>query len=429
MKKKVASQSRKQESVAQLSLVMSMQQLVLPLVVGIESTKRGLLSFVHEMGMAALRELLEQDAESIAGRKGKRNAQRTHHHWGTTCTQLPLGGRHVTVERPRVRRKGGGEATLPMLAAFAATDTLPERVMEQILLGVSTRGYADSLEPVPDSVEVKGTSKSAASRALIAKTKQKLAQFATCSLSGVEIVAMFIDAIEIAGKATILALGVKSDGTKIPLGLALGSTENHVVAVDLLQSLITRGLNLDKPTLFVIDGGKGIRKALNDVLGDRAVVQRCQVHKMRNVRDHLPEARRAYVMRQLKQAYAASTVSTAKKTLQQLISWLESNGEDSAAASMREGLDETLTVIKLGLPPTLRRTFATTNPIENMNGSVRRVIRNVKRWNGEAMVARWVALGVANAARKFRRVKGHAQIPTLIAALRPTKLIAQSKVA
>jgi putative transposase len=188
MTKKVASKKTKQVGSAQLALVMSMQQLVLPLVVGIESTKRGLLSFVHEMGMAALQELLVQDAQAIAGPKGKRNAARTHHHWGTTRTQLPLGGRHVTVERPRVRRKGGDEATLPMLAAFSATDTLPERVMEQILLGVSTRGYAGSLDPVPESLSVKGASKSAASRALVKKTTQKLEQFATSSLAGVEVV-------------------------------------------------------------------------------------------------------------------------------------------------------------------------------------------------------------------------------------------------
>ena len=171
--------------------------------------------------------------------------------------------------------------------------------------------------------------------------------------------------------------------------------------------------------LFVIDGGKAIRKALRDVFGDRAVVQRCQVHKARNIRDHLPEARRAYIARQIRDAYDSATAATAKKKLNQLASWLDSNGHSDAAASLREGLDETLTVMRLGLTGTLRRMFATTNPIENMNGSLRRVARNVKRWKDEAMIRRWVALGIAEAQKGFRRVRGYLQMPSLIAALRP----------
>ncbi|MBK6847043.1 MAG: transposase [Proteobacteria bacterium] len=171
--------------------------------------------------------------------------------------------------------------------------------------------------------------------------------------------------------------------------------------------------------LLVIDGGKGIRKALGDVFGGRAVVQHCQVQKARNVREHLPQERRAYVARQLRDTYQSRGVKTAKAKLGQLASWLEANGEDSAAASLREGLDETLTVLRLGLPMTLRRTLSTTNPIENLNSTLRRVLRNVKRWRGEKMISRWVALGVAEAQRGFHRVKGHAQISVLLAALRP----------
>lgn len=423
MKKKVAVENRKQGEIAPLALAASVQQLVLPLVIGIEATRNGLLAFVHQVGMAALQELLAIDAAAIVGPKGRHVADRTHHHWGTTKTPLPFGGRHVVVERPRVRKKGGGEVELPIVEAFRASDPLPDHVMEQILLGVSTRGYAPSLERVPESVKTRGTSKSAASRALVEKTAEKLAEFVSRPLGDVALVAMFLDAIEIAGKAAILALGVTTDGTKVPLGLALGSTENAVVATDLLQNLLSRGLRIDGAILCAIDGGKGIRKALGDVLGDRAVVQRCQVHKMRNVEDHLPEARKAYVRRQMREAYKAKTAKTAKKQLLQLVSWLESNGEDSAAASLREGLDETLTVLRLGLPRTLCRTFSTTNAIENMNGTIRRVARNVKQWRGEPMIARWVALGVAEAARKFRRVKGHAQMSSLVAALRPANTV------
>jgi putative transposase len=241
---------------------------------------------------------------------------------------------------------------------------------------------------------------------------------------------MFIDGIEIAKYAVVIALGVAKDGTKVPLGVWCGSTENHVVATALLQSPIERGLRTDTPLLFVIDGGKGIRKALNGVFGNRAVVQRCQAHKTRNVIDHLPDERRSYVRRPMREAYKSKSAKTAKALLGQLAAWLEANGEDSAAASLREGLDETLTVLRLGLPKTLCRTFSTTNAIENMNGTLRRVLRNVKRWRGEGMIKRWVALGVAEAERGFRRVKGHGQMNLLLAALRPkTGLVEERKAA
>ena len=211
-----------------------------------------------------------------------------------------------------------------------------------------------------------------------------------------------------------------SDGTKTPLGIWAGSTENTVVVTELLSNLVARDLRVDASMLFVIDGGKAIRKALRDVFGDRAIVQRCQVHKVRNVREHLSESRRAYVAKQMRDAYSSTTASTAKKKLTQLASWLESNGEDSAAASLREGLDETLTVMRLNLPTSLRRSMATTNSIENMNGSLRRIARNVKRWKDESMIRRWVALGIAEAQKGFRRIKGYKNIPSLLAALRPT---------
>ena len=420
MRKRAAVERRNQASNDPQALALVMRQMVLPLIVGAEATKRGLLGFVQQMGMLALRELFDGEAEMIAGPKGKHVLNRTHHHWGTTRTPLPFGGRHVVVERPRVRRKGGGEEVLPSVEAFRESDPLSARVAEQIVLGVSTRGYARSLEPVADELEARGTSKSAASRALIDKTTEKLAVFVDRRLDDIDLIAMMLDGIEFAEETVIVALGITTDGTKVPLGLWTGSTENHVVAAALLQNLLERGLRVEQPLLCVIDGGKGIHKALRQVLGDRAVIQRCQVHKLRNVRDHLPEARRAYVARQMHDAYRSKSAAVAKKLLLQLVSWLDSNGEDGAAASLREGLDETLTVLRLGLPTTLCRSFSTTNAIENMNGALRRICRNVKRWRGQKMIRRWVALGIAEAQRRFRRVKGHTQMPLLVAALRPS---------
>jgi len=428
MKKEAAKRSRKQGAIpAEMSMVLG--QLVLPMMLASEAIKKGLLAFVQQIGLLAFRELLEGEAAQIAGPKGKHNASRTHHHWGTTETVLPFGGRHAVVPRPRVRRKGKGgqEVELPSVAAAREADPMPTHVAEQIVVGVSTRGYKRSLEPVDDSFETRGESKSNVSRALIENTTEKLADFLARNLGDLDIVAMFIDGIEIGKHAVIIALGVSVDGTKVPLGVWCGSTENHTVATSLLQNLIQRGLRVDAPLLFVVDGGKGLRKALSDVFGDRAIVQRCQVHKARNVRDHLPQERRAYVRRQMRDAYKSKSAKTAKMMLGQLASWLEANGEDSAAASLREGLDETLTVLRLGLPTTLCRTFSTTNAIENMNGTLRRVIHNVKRWRGETMIQRWVALGIAEAQRGFRRVKGHAQMKLLLAALRPNKEVASER--
>ena len=422
MKKRAAIKGRKQEETP-VAMSVAMQQLMLPLLLAMDATKKGLLSFVQQMGMVVLSELLATEAAQIAGPKGKHIEGRTHHHWGTGTTPVCFGGRNVSLPHPRVRARGkgrGGEIALPSIDALRDGDPMSERVVEQIALGVSTRGYERSLEPVDESIETRGASKSNASRALIDATTERLAQFVSRKLDDVDLVAMFIDGIEFAGHSVLIALGVTIDGTKTPLGIWAGSTENTVVVTELLSNLVARGLRADASMLFVIDGGKAIRKALRDVFGDRAIVQRCQVHKARNVRDHLPEARRAYVAKQMRSAYDSTTAGTAKKKLMQLASWLDSNGEDGAAASLREGLDETLTVLRLNLPASLRRTFATTNAIENMNGSLRRIARNVKRWKDEKMIRRWVALGIAEAQKGFRRLKGYVNMPSLVAAIRPT---------
>jgi putative transposase len=421
MSKKAAIGERKQEATT-VTMSVAMQQLMLPLLLAMDATKKGLLAFVQQMGMVALSELLVLEAAQIVGAKGKHVEGRTHHHWGTGTTPICFGGRNVSIAHPRVRARGkgkGGEVKLPSIEALREGDALSARVAEQIAVGVSTRGYERSLEPIEIAIEARGTSKSNASRALIEATTKKLDAFISRKLDDVDLVAMFIDGIEFAGHSVLIALGVTIDGTKTPLGIWAGSTENSTVTTALLTDLVERGLRVHESMLFVIDGGKAISKALRSVFGDRAIVQRCQVHKARNVRDHLPESRRAYVARQMRDAYASTTMATAKKKLLQLASWLASNGEDSAAASLREGLGETLTVLRLGLPPTLRRSLATTNAIENMNGSLRRIARNVKRWKDEAMIRRWVALGITEAQRRFRRLKGNKDMHVLVAALRP----------
>ena len=411
-------EKRDQKQAPVLTALGNLRQLLMPMVAGMAAAKRDLMEWVQEVGLEALKEVFEADATAIAGPKGQHSQERINHRWGTTDTELPFGGRRIGLKRPRVRSKLGQEVTLPSVARFQAEDPLPERVLNQIVLGVSTRGYGSSLETAPAGVRSRGTSKSAASRHLVERMGAKLRDYLARPLGEVKLLALMLDGIEVARHTVVVALGITEDGTKTTLGLWQGSTENAALCTSLLQDLISRGLKLDTKILCVIDGGKGIRKAIEDVLGDLAVVQRCQLHKRRNLKAHLPEERQAYVDRALREAYRSASADTARKLLRNLISWLDNNGHEDAAASLREGMEETLTVLKLGLSERLRRSLSTTNSIESTLGTVRRVSRNVKRWKA-GMVRRWVAMGLLTAQKRFRRIKGHRDLPQLIAALRP----------
>jgi len=414
---KIRTRKRVQKQELEPTALGRLRQLLMPMVAGMAATKNDLMSWVQDVGLEALKEVFEADATVLAGPKGRHSEDRLNHRWGITNTELPFGGRRIGLERPRVRSKSGREVTLPSVTRFQAEDPLPERVLNQIVLGVSTRGYAASLESAPAGVRSRGTSKSAASRHLVERMGAKLRDYLARSLADVKLVALMLDGIEVARNTVVVALGITEDGTKTTLGLWQGSTENAALCTSLLQDLISRGLKLDGKILCVIDGGKGIRKAIDDVLGDLAVVQRCQLHKRRNLKAHLPDSRQHYVDRALRDAYRSGSVDTARKRLRHLVSWLEGNGHEDAANSLREGMEETLTVLKLGLSERLQRSLATTNSIENTLGTVRRVGRNVKRWKA-GMVRRWVAMGLLTAQKRFRRIKGHRDLPQLIAALR-----------
>jgi putative transposase len=391
--------------------------LVEPMLAGMTMTRDHLLAWVHTQGLAALDELFREEAVALAGPKGRHQTPRTHHHWGTTATELTFGGRRVQVHRPRVRQTMGGEATLPAVAAFRSRDPLTARMMQQLLAGVSARHYEASLEARPSGRRLRGSSKSAVSRAVVRRTRQRLQEQLTRRLEGLEVVALFVDGVVVAQQTVIVALAITREGRKVPLGLRLGSTENAVVCTELLQDLLARGLTLNGRVLCVIDGGKGLRKALGDVLGDAAMIQRCQLHKGRNLDALVPKARQGYVRAVLRRAYRAASAPAARRQRTALATWLETHGHADAATSVREGLEETLTVLKLGLPPTLRRFFATTNCIENLIGTLRHVTRNIKRWRDGDMRRRWIGLGLLRAAERFRRIKRHAELGALVTAL------------
>lgn len=381
-----------------------------------EVIERNLYEFVMIEGMKAVDEMLEQDRERICGVAHAKDGANGPQRWGKTDGRLVMAGRRVVVPRPRVRHQGK-EVVLPSWAAFADTDPLDERTLEQMVLGVSTRGYERSVEPLPEQLEPHGASKSAASRRFVATTQKKLDAWLNRDLSELRLAVVMIDGIIVVEDHTVLvALGIDEGGRKHPLGLWLGATENSTVCGALLDNLIERGLDAQRPYLFVIDGSKALRKGITERFGALVLVQRCQQHKTENVLRHLPKRLHPSVRKAMLDAYRSQSASTAKRRLLQLVSQLDDEHPD-AAASLREGLDETLTLKDMGLPTSLERTLSTTNPIENLNSTIRRVLHRVKRWKGGSMVKRWVAAGVLEAERGFRRLRGHKGMPTLVAAL------------
>ena len=368
-----------------------------------------------------LHSLLGADVERLVGPKGRHQPDRAAVRHGTQPGRVTLGGRRVRVDRPRVRAvDGSGEVSLPVWEAFAASELLDQLALERMLAKLSTRRYRAGLEPVGAAVEqaATGTSKSAISRRFVAATEHALAELLAADLSGLDLVALLVDGVRVAEHTCVVALGITLDGTKVPLGLVEGATENATVVRDLLAGLRDRGLDTTRPILVVIDGAKALRRAITDVF-DHPVVQRCQLHKLRNVSDRLPDALASTVAKRMRRAYHHADPLVAQAELETLARELQ-RSHPGAAASLREGLAETLTIGRLGVPPTLARTLRSTNSIESMIAICRDHAANVKRWRDGQMVLRWVAAGMGEAAKQFRRVNGHLHLPALRAALDAT---------
>ena len=345
---------------------------------------------------------------------------------GSEPGQVTLGGRRVRVRRPRVRSADGTrELPVPTDQAFAATDLLDQLAVERMLAKLSTRRYRVGLEPVGADVDraAAGTSKSAVSRRFVARTEHALAELLAQDLSALDLVALLVDGIRVADHCWVVALGSTIDGTKIPLALAEGATENTTVTRDLLTGLRERGLDVTRPILVVIDGAKALRRAVTDVF-DHPVIQRCQLHKLRNVADRLPDALASVVAKRMRAAYRNPDPLVAQAELEALARELD-RSHPGAAASLRAGLAETLTIGRLGVPPTLARTLPSTTSIESMIEICRDHAANVKRWQDGQMVLRWIAAGMGEAAKQCRRVNGHLHLPalrtTLAATVTPTK--------
>jgi transposase-like protein len=388
----------------------------LPLVDLLVDTKTELLELALRSGLKVFTTMLEEDRTAICGPRYVHEPDRPASRAGITRSEVVLGGRKVTIQRPRVRT-AAGEVALPTFQTMAASDPLDRRVVEQMLVGVATRHYARSLEPLGPEMKSRGTSKSAVSRRFVARTTAQLAAWQSVPLDTLDLVALLIDGVHVGDHCLIVALGIAADGQKHALGLWDGSTENATVCQGLLANLQSRGLRTDRSLLVILDGSKALRKAVRATFGDAALVQRCQVHKTRNILEYLNDRQRPWAQAILRRAYQSADVKTAQRLLLDLARRLETD-HPSAAESVREGLDETLTVLTLNLSARLRRSLATTNAAESLLSRTRHVKRNVKRWRGGQMMLRWVAAGVLEAVKGFRRLKGYADMPMLVAALR-----------
>jgi len=383
-----------------------------------ENMHEGLLPLAVGAGLQVMAALMEADVSALAGPKGKHDATRTAVRHGRERGSVTLGGRRVAITRPRVRAAGGsGELPIASYELFSSTEILGKMAMEKMLAGLSTRRYPVGLEPVGQQVDesCSATSKSAVSRKFVAMTETALAELLSRDLSGLDLVALMIDGVHFAESCCVVALGIGIDGVKHPLALVEGSTENATLVTGLLVDLRERGLDVTRPMLVCLDGSKALRKAVLDVL-ERPVIQRCQLHKVRNVKDHLPQRLRSTVGRKMTDAYHAGSALEAEAALLALATELDRT-HPGAAASLREGLDETLTVLRLRVPPTLARTLRSTNCIESMISVCREHAGNVKRWRDGQMALRWCAAGMVEAGKQFRRVNGHLHLPTLRTAL------------
>ena len=384
-----------------------------------QAAQEGLLALSVGVGLGVVHQLMEAEVDEIVGQKGKHDSDRKAKRHGHEQGSMTLGGRRVKVERPRVRSAGDErELGLRTYEHFADRDPLTEAVMNRMLAGVSTRRFAGVGEPVGEGVEKdsSATSKSSVSEAFIERTTTALGELMGRELADMRLAAMMLDGLQIAERTHVVALGITTEGVKVPLGLWEGSTENATLARSLLADLVDRGLDPEQAILFVIDGSKALRKAIGDVFGENALIQRCQRHKERNVCDLLPDQDRDLISGRLRSIWALEDHHLARERLELLASELDRSWPD-AGSSLKEGMEETLTLVRLGITGTLAKTLSSTNPIESMIGIARVTQRNVKRWQDGDMRRRWTAAGMLQAEQQFRRIAGYRDLAGLVIAI------------
>jgi len=385
-------------------------QMVLPMAEMVGWLRQGVGALIRQAGLRVMELLMEEEVRERVGERSQPQPERTANRWGKERGFCVVMGQKVPIDRPRVRTTDDQEVRLGSYEMFHRGEPLTETVWEKLMLGLSTRAYGRA---VREFAEAYGLEKSAISEHFIEASREKLKEMMERRLDKMRLCALLIDATPFAGQQMVVALGISQDGRKTILGIRQGATENATVVGELLGDLMNRGLDFAELRLYVLDGGKALHAAVKKYAGESAPIQRCQVHKRRNVLDHLTDEQKPAIAKKLNAAYALEDYAAAKQALDALHRELmELN--PSAARSLGEGLEETLTVHRLHVPPRLRKTLASTNVIESAFSIVERVCANVKRWHAGDQRERWVGSGLLVAEKQFRRVQGHKQIHTLL---------------
>lgn len=375
--------------------------------------QEGLHRFAIGLGLELARQFMEEEVTRLCGRRHERVSERAASRHGRQQGTITLAGQKLPIERPRVRStRGGGEIPIEVYGIAQRDAAMPEAVLQRLVRGVSSRDYEGVIERAADGFGVK---RSSVSRAFKTASAQKIAEIRERRLEK-RFPVIFMDGVGYADSLMIVALGVDEDGRKTVLGFREGATENVLACKSLLEELIERGVDSTLPTLFVLDGSKALRRAVADVWGSRAIVQRCRAHKKRNVKAHVPDKHWPEVERMLVRAWGEKNHARAFKQLHTLVAYLDRISPD-AANSLREGLEETLTITRLRVDDELASHLHTTNPIESAFSITRRLTGRVKRWRDGAMKLRWCATGLVEAEKRFRRIKGYRDIPKLIQTL------------
>ncbi len=385
-------------------------QLVLPMAEMVGWLHKGVGELIRQAGLQMVQLLMEEEVKQLVGERSRPLPERAANRWGTEQGYCVVMGQKVPIQRPRVRTTDDQEVRLGSYEMFHRGEPLTETVWEKLMLGLSTRHYGQA---VREFTEAYGLEKSAVSEHFIEASRDKLKKLMERRLDKLKLCALLMDGTPFAGQQMVAAMGIGHDGCKTILGIRQGATENATVVGELLGELINRGLDFSQPRLYVLDGGKALSTAVKKYAGASASIQRCQVHKRRNVLDHLSDEQKPPVARKLNAAYALEDHAAAKLALNRLHRELM-DLNPSAARSLEEGLEETLTVHRLHIPSQLRKTLASTNVIESAFSIVERVCSNVKRWHGGDQRERWVGSGLLVAEKQFRRVRGYRQIPILL---------------
>ena len=388
-------------------------QMILPMADIVGLLQQGVGNLLRETGLALMQTVMEEEVRHLAGERYQQHEGRRVHRWGKEDGYCVVDGQKVPIQKTRLRTKDKREQRLGSYELFQRSGPLQAGVWDKMMRGLSTRNYG---AVVKDFHNAYGVEKSAVSENFIEASREKVKQLMERPLGELRLCAVLIDGTPFKDRQMIAALGIGCDGTKTVLGIREGATENTAVVSSLLSELVERGLDFSTPRLYVLDGGKALAAAVRKQAGEAAFIQRCQVHKRRNVVDHLPDEHKADVRRKMQNAYAMAEYADAKRALDRLHRELM-DLNPSAARSLEEGMEETLTVHKLRVPDQLRRTLCCTNVIESAFSIVETVCRNVKRWRDGDHIERWVGSGLLVAERQFRKVIGHRHIPMLLSSM------------